>query len=322
MQPFLFRKFSTAAWRPNGACNVLSTTMKYVDTALPNCPTNASPSSNTKEPIVLLHGNPTSSYLWRHIIPELSKSRRCLAPDLVGMGDSGDSKTELSTRYTLKDHANHLDAWFNQTLPADGTETKIHLVVQDWGSALGFDWSARHSERVASITFFEAVMEPFQNWEAFPTSGQSIFQKMRTPDVGEIIVLEKNTFVKKILPASMHKELSPEEASVYNKRYEHSQKARLPTLVWPRQIPFANEGCAVARDIVQNYCAFHSSSSSDTIPKLYIDVEPGFFAPNNREIVQRWKNVTVVGPVQGLHFAQEDAPHEIAQLTSNFISTV
>ena len=178
------------------------------------------------------------------------------------MGDSGDSKTELSTRYTLKDHANHLDEWFNQTLP---TETKIHLVVQDWGSALGFDWSARHSERVASITFFEAVMEPFPNWEAFPTSGQSIFQKMRTPDVGEIIVLEKNTFVKKILPASMHKELSPQDVSVYNKRYEHSEKARLPTLVWPRQIPFANEGCAVARDIVQNYCAFHSSSSSDTI---------------------------------------------------------
>ena len=255
--------------------------MSYVDTFAPNCPVelsnhtpdilNSKDNSNNSETIVLLHGNPTSSYLWRNIIPTLSSLGRCLAPDLIGMGNSDASKTDLTTRYTLQDHANHLDKWFDNTIPdsnnTNTTETKIHLIIQDWGSALGLDWAARNPHRVASITFFEAVLESYPNWDAFPSTGTKIFQAMRTPSIGEIIVLEKNTFLKKILPASMLRTLSPTEFDIYNKRYEHSSTARLPTLVWPRQIPFEKEGCESAREIVNNYAAFHQSSN---IPKCYI----------------------------------------------------
>ena len=181
------------------------------------------------DPIVFLHGNPTSSYLWRNIMPHLEGFGSCLAPDLIGMGQSGKNP---SGSYRFVDHYRYLDAWFE----AVGVSQNIVLVVHDWGSGLGFHWAYQHrnESRVQAIAYMEALVQPV-TWEAWPESARGIFQAMRSPK-GENLVLERNFFVERILPVSIMRKLSAEEMAVYRQPYLEAGEVRRPTLTWPREI--------------------------------------------------------------------------------------
>ena len=250
------------------------------------------------DPVVFLHGNPTSSYLWRNVIPHVAGMARCLAPDLVGMGDS-DSAPDGS--YQLVDHARYLDAWFD-TL---GLTENVTLVCHDWGSALAFHWAFRHQDRIKGLVYMEAIVRPLA-WEEWPGPSRSLFQSMRSP-AGEEIILEKNVFVERILPASVMRGLGDEEMAVYRKRYLSEGESRRPTLTWPRQIPLDGEPEDVVA-IVRDYSEWLSTSN---VPKLFVNAEPGTILTGaQREFCRGWPNQREV-TVDGYHFIQEDSPEEI-----------
>ncbi|HVS63854.1 MAG TPA: haloalkane dehalogenase [Thermoanaerobaculia bacterium] len=257
---------------------------------------------------VFLHGNPTSSYLWRNVITEVEDVARCLAPDLVGMGDSGPSP---SGSYRLVDHARYLDAWIDAVIPED----KVYLVVHDWGSALGFSWAHRHPDRVAGIAYMEAIVRPLSDWDEWPEAARQIFQALRSP-AGEEMVLEKNVFVERILPGSVLRGLSDEELAVYRRPYREPGESRRPTLTWPREIPIAGEPADVV-DIVGDYAEW--LATTDHIPKLFVDAEPGaILIGAQRETCRAWPNQREV-TVEGSHFVQEDSPVEIGRAVRELI---
>lgn len=259
------------------------------------------------DPIVLLHGNPTSSYLWRNVIPHVESLGRCLTPDLVGMGDSGKNP---NGSYRFVDHARYLDAWF-ETL---GLTKNVTLVVHDWGSALGFYWAQRHPERVKALVYMEAIVRPL-TWDEWPEAATKMFRVFRSPD-GEELVLQKNIFVERILPASVLRGLTPEELEVYRRPYLQPGESRRPTLTWPRQIPLAGEPADVVA-IVESYAKWLSTSS---IPKLFINADPGMILVGvQRELCRTWPNQQEV-TVKGLHFVQEDSPSEIGQAIARFLT--
>lgn len=300
---------------PNSGA-VATTEMMYVDIASPmQSLVKSRFQGRTESAVVFLHGNPTSSYLWRSVLPEVSQSKiRCLAPDLIGMGMSGPSVTG---KYAFNDHVHHLDSWFEGVLPKD----HIHLVLHDWGSALGLHWACRHPERVKSITIMEGIVRVFEGWDEFPATAQKIFQAMRTADVGEEIVLQKNIFIERILPASTLRQLSDDEMATYRAPFA-TEQSRLPTLTWPRQIPMRGEGPEDVIDIVDTYQQwFRESRASAKIPKLHIDAEPGFFAPIMRRELEEWPNVTTA-TVAGHHFLQEDSGAKIGLLVREFLEEV
>ena len=252
------------------------------------------------DPVVFLHGNPTSSYLWRNVIPHLAGLARCLAPDLIGMGDSG--KTPDGS-YRFVDHAKYLEAWFD----ALGLTERVVLVGHDWGSALGFNWACDHPERVKGIAYMEGVVRPLK-WSEWPDLSRSIFQAMRTP-AGEEIILEKNVFVERILPGSVLRALTEEELTTYRRPYLEPGESRRPTLTWPRQIPFDGEPPDVV-ELVQRYADWLSASS---LPKLFINADPGaILVGAQRDYCRTWPNQHEV-TVKGSHFIQEDSPNEIGQ---------
>ncbi len=254
---------------------------------------------------VFLHGNPTSSYLWRNVIPSVESLGLCLAPDLIGMGDSG---TSGDGSYRFVDHARYLDAWFDAMQLGD----RIVLVVHDWGSALGFHWAKRHSERVAGIAYMEAIVQPIA-WEDFPGQATEIFQAMRSP-AGETLVLDQNVFVEQILPVSILRDLSPTEHDEYRRRFREAGEMRRPTLTWPRELPIASEPADVV-EIVKDYGAWLAESQ---VPKLFIDAEPGaILRGKQREFCRSWPNQTEV-TVKGIHFIQEDSPEEIGKAVAAF----
>jgi haloalkane dehalogenase len=256
-------------------------------------------------PIVFVHGNPTSSYLWRNIIPPLQGVGRCLAPDLVGMGRSGKA---AGGRYRLADHARYLDAWFEALALRDVT-----LVVHDWGSALGFDWARRHPERVRALVYMEAIVRPV-TWPEWPETARTIFQAMRSP-AGEEMVLQKNVFVERILPASVLRGLSNEEMDKYREPFRQAGESRRPTLTWPREIPIDGEPADVAA-IVSAYGEWLSTSP---LPKLFVNAEPGsILVGAQREFCRRWPNQQEV-TVRGSHFVQEDSPAEIGRAIVAFL---
>lgn len=273
---------------------VLDSDMAYVDTG-------------SGDPVVFLHGNPTSSYLWRNVIPRVAQAHRCLAPDLIGMGDSGKNP---AGSYRFVDHACYLDAWFE----ALGLTRNVTLVVHDWGSALGFYWAHRHPERVKALAYMEAVVQPLR-WATWPEAARQIFQALRSP-AGEEMVLQKNTFVERILPASVLRKLSDEEMAVYRRPYLEAGESRRPTLTWPRQIPIDGEPADVTR-IVDAYAAWLARSD---IPKLFVNADPGaILTGQQREFCRSWPNQTEV-TVRGNHFVQEDSPAEIAQAIVEFLA--
>jgi haloalkane dehalogenase len=272
---------------------VLDTEMSYVD-------------AGEGDPVVFLHGNPTSSYLWRNVIPHVEPYTRCLAPDLVGMGNSS-PVPDGSYRFT--DHARYLDAWFE----ALGLTENVTLVVHDWGSALGFYWAHRHPERVRGIAYMEAIVRPL-SWEEWREEARGIFQAMRS-EAGEEMVLEKNVFVERILPASVLRELTDEEMDVYRRPYTEPGESRRPTLTWPRELPLDGEPEDVVR-IVDDYSKWLTSSD---LPKLLVNAEPGTILTGaQREFCRTWPNQEEV-TVRGAHFVQEDSPHEIGKTVAAFV---
>ena len=257
------------------------------------------------EPVVFLHGNPTSSYLWRNVIPHVEGLGRCLAPDLVGMGDSGAAP---DGSYRFVDHARYLDAWFE----ALGL-TNVTLVVHDWGSALGFYWAYRHPERVRGIAYMEAVVRPL-TWEEWRDESRQIFQDLRS-EAGEEMVLEKNLFIEGILPSAVLRDLTEEEMNVYRRPYLEPGESRRPTLTWPRELPINGEPEDVV-SIVDDYSKWLAQSD---VPKLFVNAEPGaILTGSQREFCRTWPNQEEV-TVRGVHFVQEDSPHEIGEAVATFV---
>lgn len=261
------------------------------------------------DPIVFLHGNPTSSYLWRNVIPYVEMVGRCLAPDLVGMGDSGKAP---NGSYQFVDHARYLDAWFE----ALGLTRNVTLVGHDWGSALAFHWAHRYRERVKAIIYMEAIVRPL-TWDEWPEAGRGIFQAMRSP-AGEEVVLQKNVFVERILPASILRKLSPEEMDAYRRPFRDPGESRRPVLTWPRQLPIEGEPADVV-DIVATYAKWLATSD---VPKLFLNADPGsILLGAARDFCRTWPNQQEV-TVRGLHFIQEDSPAEIGQAIAAFVSAL
>lgn len=258
------------------------------------------------EPVVFLHGNPTWSYLWRNIIPYVSGRSRCLAPDLVGMGQS--SKPSART-YRFFDHARYLDVWFD----ALDLTRKVTLVLHDWGSALGFYWAFRHPERVRAIAYMEAIVLP-RRWSDFPDGRDQIFRALRSPQ-GERLVLDENFFIETVLPKSIIRNLSQEEMQAYRAPYR-DRESRLPLLQWPRELPIEGEPA----DIVSTVAAYGTwLEQSSNIPKLFIAANPGaIIVGRARDFCHGWPNQREV-EVEGIHFIQEDAPAQIGGALEGFI---
>lgn len=260
-------------------------------------------------PIVFLHGNPTSSYLWRDIIPHVESLGRCLAPDLIGMGNSGPAE---GGSYRFTDHRRYLDAWFE----AVGATADVTLVVHDWGSGLGFDWARRHPKAVRAIAYMEAIVQPV-TWDAWPDAARGIFQAMRSP-AGEEIVLEKNVFVERILPSAVLRDLSPEEMEEYRRPFVEPGESRRPTLTWPREIPIDGEPA----DMVQIVREYGDWLSQSELPKLFVNCEPGsILVGSQREFARSWPNQREV-TVAGSHFVQEDSPHEIGEAIHDWLGSL
>jgi haloalkane dehalogenase len=281
--------------------------MAYVDTA-----PGGHPSGRT---ILLLHGNPTSSYLWRTVIPHLEGLGRCVAPDLIGMGDSDKLPNSGPGRYTFAEHRRFLDAFLlGLGLTAAG---RIVLVVHDWGSALGFDWARRHPHTVDGIAYMEALVAPL-TWADWPEAARGVFQGFRSPK-GEDLILERNTFVEKILPMSVLSPLSDEVMDVYRKPFLRPGEDRRPTLTWPRQIPVDGEPPEVVAD-VEAYGKW--LGTDDSPPKLFVNADPGsILVGPQREFCRGWPNQTEV-TVPGLHFVQEDSGDAIGAAVADFIGTL
>ena len=259
------------------------------------------------DPIVLLHGNPTSSYLWRNIIPYLTGLGRCIAPDLIGMGRS--DKPDLAYRFA--DHAHYLEGF----LAALELE-RVTLVIHDWGSALGFDWAMRHPERVRAIAFMEAIIAPVAHWDHFPAEGRDLFRQLRTPGVGEAMVLDSNLFVEQLLPGSVVRGLTEAEMAHYRAPFLE-RAARRPTLAWPREIPIQGE----PPDVVATVTRYRDALQRSPLPKLLFTVEPGVLV---RGELIAWcrahlPNLEVIPLGAGLHFVQEDHPHAIGRHLADWI---
>ncbi len=264
------------------------------------------------DPIVLLHGNPTSSYLWRNIIPHLEGLGRCIAPDLIGMGDSAKLEPSGPERYRFAEHRKYLDALLEEL----GVRENVTLVVHDWGSALGFDWANRHREAVKGLAYMEAIVRPLR-WADWPDAARKVFEGFRSP-AGESMVLEQNVFVERVLPGSILRKLTDAEMEVYRRPYREPGESRRPTLTWPREIPIDGEPADV-HEIVQSYAEWLSRAS---VPKLFVNAEPGAILTGpQREFCRHWLNQSEV-TVEGVHFVQEDSPDEIGQAVADWLKSL
>jgi haloalkane dehalogenase len=277
---------------------VLDTEMAYVDVG-------------AGAPVVFLHGNPTSSYLWRNVIPHVAPLGRCLAPDLVGMGDSGRAP---AGSYRFVDHARYLDAWFAAIVPA----LPVTLVVHDWGSALGFDWASQNPDRVAGIAFMESIVTPI-TWSEFPADALPLFEAFRSSPQGEAMVLEQNLFIEAVLPGGILRKLSDEEMDHYRKPYLEPGESRRPTLSWPRNIAIDGEPA----DVVANINRYSDWLSHSDVPKLFINATPGMIIQGGRigALIRSWSNLTET-TVNGSHFVQEDSPDAIGAAVAQFVKTL
>jgi haloalkane dehalogenase len=264
------------------------------------------------EPIVFQHGNPTSSYLWRNIMPALAGSGRCIAVDLIGMGDSDKLEPSGPDRYRYAEHRDYLFAAWE----ALGVSDNVTLVIHDWGSALGFDWARQHADRVKGITYMEGIVCPM-TWDAWPAAARDVFQAFRS-EAGEQMILEKNLFVERVLPGSVIRKLSADEMAVYRKPYVRPGEDRRPTLTWPRQIPIDGE----PDDVHNIVAAYGEWLTTSPIPKLFINAEPGAILTGpQRDFCRRFANQTEV-TVPGIHFIQEDSATEIAAAIGKWIGNL
>ncbi len=261
------------------------------------------------DPIVFQHGNPTSSYLWRNIIPHVEGLGRCIAPDLIGMGDSEKLTDSGPDRYTFAEHREYFDGLLEEL----GVTENVTFVIHDWGSALGFDWANRHRDRVKGIAYMEAIVRPL-TWDQWPDAATRLFEGFRS-SAGEDMVLENNVFVENVLPGSVIRELSPEEMEAYRRPFREKGEDRRPTLTWPRQIPLADEPADVVK-LVGDYADWFSGCD---VPKLFVNAEPGaILIGEPRQFCPTWPNQTEL-TVKGNHFLQEDSPDEIGQALADWL---
>ena len=303
-RPFRGAALARAAWRATGAGGHA---VPHSATELPkrrvtvNGHQMACVEMGSGDPIVFLHGNPTSSYLWRNVMPHVAELGRCIAPDLIGMGDSDKLPDSGPDRYRYVEHREYLDGFF----AALGLAERVVLVIHDWGGALGLDWARRHSEAVRGICYMEAVVRPM-TWAEFPAAGEEVFRALRSP-AGEAMVLEQNLFVEQLLPAFTLRKFGEDEMAVYRRPYAEPGEGRRPTLTWPRQIPLDG----TPADVVAATQANADWLGQSAVPKLFVRGEPGALVtgallefcrgfPAQREVA-----------VPGSHFLQEDSPDEI-----------
>ena len=278
---------------PRRRIEVLNTTISYIDTG-------------TGEPVVFLHGNPTWSYQWRNIIPYLSPHRRCLAPDFVGMGWSGKSPTKA---YRFVDQARYFDAWFD----ALGLTRNVTLVGHDWGGPTAFYRARRFPDQIKAIAYFEAIVMP-RRWADYAGGAAARFRMLRSPE-GERRVLDENFFVEVVLPGGMLRKLSDDEMEAYRAPYRDRDR-RLPTLIWPRELPIDGEPADVVTIVEKNAEWLKTSSN---VPKLFINGDPGGATSGRaREFLRTLPNQREV-TVKGTHHLQEDSPNEIGQALREFV---
>lgn len=261
-------------------------------------------------PIIFQHGNPTSSYLWRNILPHVREHGRCIALDLIGMGDSDKLDDSGPDRYSFVEHRRYFDA----ALEALGVSENVRMVVHDWGSALGFDWANRHPSQVAGVCYMEAIVCPIASWDDWPEAARPVFQGFRSA-AGEDMVLEKNIFVERVLPGSIIRKLNENEMAAYRRPFAEPGESRRPTLSWPRQLPIAGEPAEVVA-IVEAYANWLKTSD---VPKLFINAEPGAILTGpHREFCRSWPNQIEV-TVSGVHFIQEDSADDIGRTIADWL---
>jgi haloalkane dehalogenase len=262
-------------------------------------------------PVLFLHGNPTSSYLWRDVIPQLAGRGRLIAPDLIGMGDSGKLRDPKPDTYRFTTHRRYLDAFIDAVI---GEREKVLFVIHDWGSALGFDWANRHRDRVRGIAYMEGIVRPIAGWEEWSEAATPIFQGFRS-EKGESMILDRNMFVERVLPGSVLRKLSDAEMAEYRRPFS-TREDRWPTLTWPRQIPIQGEPADVVA-IVADYASWMVQNG---IPKLFVNAEPGAILIGPvRDFCRSWKNQTEV-VVPGSHFIQEDSGAAIGKAIADWIT--
>ena len=264
------------------------------------------------DPIVFLHGNTVSSYLWRNVMPYLEGKGRLIAPDLIGMGDSERLPISGPGQYRFVHHREYLDALLEQI----GVRENVTLVIHDWGSALGFHWAHRHPDAVKGIAYMEAIVRPLP-WEDWPDQSRNAFKGLRS-EGGEGMVLEKNFFVEKLLPNAILRTLEDGEMEEYRRPFAEPGESRRPTLTWPREIPIDGEPADVVK-IVGDYANWLVKGE---VPKLFIDADPGaILVGKQRDFCRAWPNQTNV-TVKGHHFVQEDSPDEIGQAIADWHLTL
>ena len=281
------------------AIDINGTKMAYVD-------------EGEGDPILFLHGNPTSSYLWRNVMPHAEGLGRILAPDLIGMGDSGKlAAADGPGRYNFQSHYECLSAF----LEAVGVTDNVTLVIHDWGSGLGFHWANQHRAAVKGIVYMEALVMPV-TWDDWPEGAKGIFKGFRS-EKGEDLVLNRNMFIEGVLPTAVLRDLTEDEMNEYRRPFMNSDD-RQPTLNWPRAIPIEGEPANVA-EIIDNYGQWLAAEGA--LPKLFINAEPGsLLTGRQREFCRSWPNQKEI-TVKGLHFVQEDSPHEIGEAVADFVRT-
>ncbi len=265
------------------------------------------------DPIVFLHGNPTSSFLWRKVIPAVAGLGRCIAPDLIGMGDSDKLDDSGPDRYTFVEHREYLDGLLEQL----GVNANVITVGHDWGSALLFDWANRHRKAMTGIVYMEAIVAPYK-WSQMPEAGAALFRALRT-EAGESMILDQNLFVEGFLVGNIQRTLDDAEMAEYRRPFAEPGESRRPTLTWPRQIPIDGEPADVTA-IVEEYGAW--LSSSDSPPKLFVRAEPGaIILEEQMAFCTSWPNQTAA-TAPGLHFMQEDSGEQIGAAIAEWIPTV
>jgi len=261
------------------------------------------------DPIVFQHGNPTSSYLWRNVMPHCQGLGRLIACDLIGMGDSDKLEDSGPERYTYAEQRDFLHAAWD----ALGIRDRVTLVLHDWGSALGFEWASRHPDSVRALCYMEAIVQPL-TWDDWPEDARKVFQGFRS-EAGETMVLEKNLFVEAVLPSAIIRNLSAAEMAEYRRPFAEPGEGRRPTLSWPRMIPI--EGGPA--DVVETVKAYGRWLESSPVPKLFINAEPGSILTGSaREYCRSWPNQREV-TVKGKHFVQEDSPEAIGRAVAEFL---
>jgi haloalkane dehalogenase len=275
--------------------DVLGSRMAYVDVG-------------NGDPIVFLHGNPTSSYLWRNVMPHLEGCGRLIAPDLIGMGDSDKLLASGPDRYTFVEHRRYLDTLL-ETL---GVDSNVTLVIHDWGSALGFDWANRHRDSVKGIAYMEGIVRPV-SWSDWPEAARKVFQGFRSA-AGEEMVLDKNIFVERVLPGSVMRPMSEEEMDHYRRPYLNPGEDRRPTLTWPRQIPIEGE----PQDVVTIVTDYGEWLVESDVPKLFVNADPGAILTGpQRDFCRTWPHQEEI-TVAGNHFLQEDSPDDVGAAIANW----